>query len=543
MNTLNYKFRNEKYFQTIGFQHAIVSVLDFKKGVISQGNYERDYEQLFDFAIVNQSTGEQYRDNNQLIPRQTFLVIHRIPATEQRAAKLWEPPRNPVVCLEFEENLEEDQWEDPTSLTVGEAKEVNGATIGEAKVMDVETKPDVPRRPNYVCHRCGEAGHWIRNCPTNSIKDFIPVIKRIHAGVPTKLSGVPVENPSEKPSRIIVNGKAILEEELPESKMGIPATFRCDICRSILRLATVVPCCKKPFCKECIMQRIWCGGNCPGCYGTVKAEKLQVDQPLQERVNAYCKQLKQLKQSKKRPKKIMNEYMQRKNVLSTPQVYKQRTAFTSFTHNKKPTVTISCLNCNEQGHVFKDCPKLELKDEPPNVPSFTKVTIPVDLTGSPPPVHFPTFPISWDKALKDVNSTRYLRYLERQHRRSRRKRRRSSSSSSSSSSRSRSRKKSRRRRKRSRAYLKSQRSRRSKSSRSGKSSIRSSVSREYSSNKRKRTRSRSKPSCRKNRGYRKDRLSSDSGVKMEESTTNLSNWPVVRKPPRPVKHERNHRGV
>lgn len=291
------------------------------------------------------------------------------------------------------------------------------------------------------------------------------------------------------------------------------------------------------------MQRIWCGGNCPVCYGTVKGEKLQVDQPLQERVNAFCKQFKTLEQSQKRPKKLMNEYMQRKNVLSLPQVYKQKTTFTSFTHNKKPTITISCLNCNEQGHVFKDCPKLELKDEPPNVPSFTRVTSPLDLTGSPPPVHFPTYPISWDKALKDVNSTRYLRYLERQHRRSRKKRRRSSSSSSSSSSRSRSRKRSRRRRKRSRAYSKSKRSRRSKSSRSGKSSIRSSVSREYSSNKHKRTRSRSKPSCGKSRWDRKDRLISNPRVKKEKNTTKLSNWPVVRKPPRPVKHERNHRGV
>ena len=26
-----------------------------------------------------------------------------------------------------------------------------------------------PPPPNYICHRCGQKGHWIKYCPTNGV--------------------------------------------------------------------------------------------------------------------------------------------------------------------------------------------------------------------------------------------------------------------------------------------------------------------------------------------------------------------------------------
>jgi len=148
---LNYKFRSDQYFQTIGFERALVNVLDFKKGVISQGNYNNiNKEQAFDFAVVDQRTGEEYRDNNMLIPRHTFLVIHQIPANEKRAARLWEPPTNPVVSLlEFEQTLEIEGHEARAASPPCKVKK----TVGEIK-------PEVRDPwPTYICHRCGLQGH------------------------------------------------------------------------------------------------------------------------------------------------------------------------------------------------------------------------------------------------------------------------------------------------------------------------------------------------------------------------------------------------
>jgi len=362
----------------------------------------------------------------------------------------------------------------------------------------------------------------------------------MHYGVPTQHSGVPVENPSEKPSRIIVNGKAICETELSKTKMEIPETFRCDICRSVLRTATVVPCCKKPFCKECILQRISYGGHCPVCHGTIKSEQLHIDKPLQERVNDFSKQLKEGKKNKKIP---MDEYVQKKGVPSIPRT-KPTALCTSFRHNAKPTFIISCLNCNEKGHVFKDCPKLKLKDEPPSEFSSTQVTSPSNIADTPvivlSPKHSPTSPISLDPtpisfdsshriAFNDIQPKRQSQYFKREHRKRRKKRRRLSHSSSSrslSSSRSRTARKRRQRRSRSKSKRKSFRSKSPLSVLS--------VAHDYSSSDhRDRIKNRTESNRRRRRGYSRHRIPSVSGSNVDRHIGKQRIWPVIRKPPRP----------
>jgi len=101
MSTITYKFRNAKSdFHTITFEEPAINVLDFKKGVVSLDKTNlitTTRTSDFDLVVTNQQTGEEYRDNNTLIPRNTLVVIHRVPATSMKAAKLFEPLTNPVV--------------------------------------------------------------------------------------------------------------------------------------------------------------------------------------------------------------------------------------------------------------------------------------------------------------------------------------------------------------------------------------------------------------------------------------------------------------
>jgi len=516
MTTITYKFRSSNYFQTISFERSDVNVLDFKKGVIFQGNFNDTYDdRCFDLVVANQRTGEEYRDNNIFLPRRIFLVVHQVPATEQRAAKLWDPPTNPVIPEIMAETIKAPENISPIEVPIVESKKV----VKEISVC----KPG----PNYVCHRCGIQGHWIRNCPTNDNKSFIPVYKRALEGfgLPTVHSRVPVENPSEKPDRIIINGQAVSESAL--FKIEIPSTFRCDICHGILRVATVVPCCKKSFCKECIMQRIWRGGHCPVCYLIVKADKLQIDKPLQERVNAFSTHY---KREKKKSKVPMDEYVQKKRALSIPQVPTSK--FTSFRHKVKPSFMISCLNCNEKGHVFKDCPKLEVKDCPSSGVTSTQVETPNYVTD--PLVILPdrnSLESSSGKTLEGKWTNRYVIDLEKEYRKSRKKRRRSSYASSSiSSSRSISRKKRKRRRRRARSRSRKRRSRRRKYSPSS-----SPASVDHSSpSHRKQKRGRSRPKQKRSREYRKNQLSSNPGSDSQGNCSDHGDWPVIRKPPPPT---------
>jgi len=529
MTTMTYKLRGEKHFQTITFEGVTVNVLDFKKGVISQGNYnDKNMERSFDFIITNQGTGEEFRDNKCILPRQALLVVHQIPATAKRASKLWEPQTNPVISLDIEEH-----GVDATEEWARINTPSDGAAEANTGVKQAVIKPG----PSYICFRCGVPGHWIRHCPTNNIKDFVPLFLVEQLGVPTKRSGVPIENPSEKPSRIIVNGRAVSESELSNTRMETPTTFRCDICRSTLRDATVVPCCKKPFCKECIMQNIWLGGQCPVCLSIVKADELQADQPLQERIKAHSEQLKRSLKMKKTQK---DEYVQRKSLLSSPQV-KQTAMFMSFRHNNKAMPSISCLNCNEKGHVFMNCPKLQVEEEPPPVVSSSLAKNPSLLDGlssiSPSAKHQITTLISSEsdcKILEETHTKRHSLTFKREYRKVRKNWRRSShKSSSTSSSRSRSRTAKKRRRRRSSQKSRRRRSRRSKSSHS-----RSSESHDYSSSSHYNYKRKIAPSVSNLKRKREDwkGRTLDHRKKEEKRSADHRHWPDIRKPPRPKKY-------
>jgi len=439
MSTITYKFRNAKSdFHTITFEEPAINVLDFKKGVVSLDKTNlitTTRTSDFDLVVTNQQTGEEYRDNNTLIPRNTLVVIHRVPATSMKAAKLFEPLTNPVVPPNsaFKKSIlsiADAEFGSPLYSTDNKKKiEVKSERAAMFHVTEQNraemVKPILGScgfltqpGPNYVCHRCGISGHWIRNCPTNNDKDFVPVMKRLmnSTGLPTTASQVPVEKPgTQNPQRIIVNGQVLMAEEIDlEETELIPASFRCDLCNGILRGATLVPCCKKSFCVECIKQHLHreeSDSKCPTCASILFLDdELEKNESLQKRVDDFRKQQESIRHQRKRIKtstaaksSINDEYIQKKSIFSSAIVQKPTTApkFTSFGTKLSSTTPLSCLNCHESGHVFKDCPKLQdvngrnaQSSRPPPVKHFKKPKAFLNSTPQPiPPNFFP--PLSY----------------------------------------------------------------------------------------------------------------------------------------------------
>jgi len=396
MSTITYKFRNAKSdFHTITFEGPVINVLDLKKGIISQSKFNVEDSARsadFDLVVANQQTGEEYRDNNTLIPRNTLVVIHRVPATSMKAAKLYEPLTNPVVPA-FEVlkksmvSTADSEFGSPVyGDKSGDKAKKNDVEIERSAMFHVQeaNRPEMSKPvpgsggfltqpgPNYVCHRCGVAGHWIRNCPTNNDKNFVPVLKRVmvSTGLPSTAHSIPVEKPgSQKPQRIIVNGKVLLAEDIDlEEKNLVPTSFRCDLCKGLLRTATFVPCCKKSFCEECIRQHMLRGGfesKCPTCANVIgETDELQKNDTLQIRVEDFRKQQEAIRHQRKRIKVSTtkqvekDEYIQKKSSVETKKPASEA-KFTSFGAKLSTTLPLSCLNCHESGHVFKDCPKLQ----------------------------------------------------------------------------------------------------------------------------------------------------------------------------------------
>ncbi|PPQ96278.1 hypothetical protein CVT26_005665 [Gymnopilus dilepis] len=170
---------------------------------------------------------------------------------------------------------------------------------------------DKPLPPSYVCYRCGQKGHWIQDCPTNSDREFDnrPRIKRT-TGIPRSMLKA-VENPNgtELTQGVMVTpeggyvvaqpdlaswqkqvsrSKGLTAAEVREKAPSDPS-LACPIDNKLFRDAVKTPCCNKAYCEECIQTHLLERDFiCPNCGKKIASlDKLTVDKPTRTRVADY----------------------------------------------------------------------------------------------------------------------------------------------------------------------------------------------------------------------------------------------------------------
>lgn len=175
----------------------------------------------------------------------------------------------------------------------------------------------------YICYRCGEKGHWIKECPTNDDPNWEnkPRIKRT-TGIPrsflktvdkpTALSGDGSED-SKPPSGIMVNAegqfviaepdKASWDKFQEKTKSSAAAQkaaalgdkelqdrgLECSIDKRIFIDPMKTPCCEKTYCNECITNAlIESDFTCPGCQTEgVLIDDLKPDDETSVKIKEY----------------------------------------------------------------------------------------------------------------------------------------------------------------------------------------------------------------------------------------------------------------
>jgi protein MPE1 len=178
----------------------------------------------------------------------------------------------------------------------------------------------------YICYRCGEKGHWIKECPTNDDPNWEnkPRIKRT-TGIPrsflktvdkpTALSGDGSED-SKPPSGIMVNAegqfviaepdKASWEQFQAKTKLSAAAQkaaalgdkelqdrgLECSIDKRIFIDPMKTPCCEKTYCNECITNAlIESDFTCPGCQTEgVLIDDLKPDDETSKKITEYLEE-------------------------------------------------------------------------------------------------------------------------------------------------------------------------------------------------------------------------------------------------------------
>jgi len=392
MSHVYYKFKSQKDPSRVIFDGPSISVFDLKREIILLNKLGNGAD--FDLSIYDESTNEgntndsgkgfngiEYTDDNEMIPRATSIIARRLPpskpgkgngakyvsgsavpssrnsrnenfgkrtnqVTAKSSSSIVPMVISSIPGLAHEQPVPSSADNESAAIAMMmSAQSANWDSTQEKMAManpiyykhkkPLAAVPDKPPPTGYICHRCGNKGHWIQACPTNEDPNFDnkPRIKRT-TGIPKtflKKADKPVfdDDGEGKTNGVMVNadGEYVIVE--PDSKswatyqakanasegdiysQPLPAEhsdWECQICGKMAKDATRTPCCKKVFCDECIQSALLESDFvCPGC-GTneILLDSLVLDQDMRLEIAEYVKNWEEGRKSASPPAEIKN---------------------------------------------------------------------------------------------------------------------------------------------------------------------------------------------------------------------------------------------
>nr|XP_024377086.1 E3 ubiquitin ligase PARAQUAT TOLERANCE 3-like isoform X3 [Physcomitrium patens] len=330
---IHFKFRSAVEYDSIDIDGPFISIGSLKEKIVEHKNLGRATD--FDLLITNAQTAEEYSDESFLLPKNTSVIIKRVPASRSKPVlRVEEQPKihgsvadsmvgdygrgtestsqatalsnvgmdslddfgvdlyaipEPVVSkADLDENTRiaamvnttATEWQRQTHEGLGGGRgsgrggygRGSAARGGGGRAFGRATPPQ-----GYVCHRCGQPGHFIQHCPTNGDPTYDMRKMKPPVGIPkTRLKAdqegsyilpdgsVAVMQPDEsvfaKEADALLAIRPIYSEPPPELK--------CPLCGTIFKDAVMIPCCQYSFCDKCIRDELIAKGKCPQCEST-----------------------------------------------------------------------------------------------------------------------------------------------------------------------------------------------------------------------------------------------------------------------------------
>ena len=367
-SSIFFRFKSQKEPLQITFDGTSLSVFEVKREIISLSklgdgtdfdleiysadNNESKYTSDSRTLWTAELTRAEYDDDTTQIPRSTTVIARRLPAARPGAGRAAR-----YVTGKMPVNAKNAHRIESTATASGRNAATTNSTINGGKGMTEEEKlqailnandqtwkaeqeamshkpvvrsynkqaavPDKPLPPGYICHRCGEKGHWIQACPTNNDPNFDgrPKFRRT-TGIPRSFLKV-VEKPTEvgEDGKIDVsklpqgvmytaNGEWVIAEpdkatwdkiqekqnaateKAKEAASGDQELrdrgLECSIHKGMFVEPTKTPCCGKTYCRDCIENALLDGDLlCPNCGQQVLLDKLETDDEMVAKMKAY----------------------------------------------------------------------------------------------------------------------------------------------------------------------------------------------------------------------------------------------------------------
>ncbi|KAK0488962.1 DWNN domain-containing protein [Armillaria novae-zelandiae] len=366
-----YKFNSRRDESRVTFDGTGISVFDLKRDIILANNMGKAND--FDLYIYDSTSKQEYKDDSEIIPRSSYVIVKRLPASRPGKGKASMyiagagnvvPTSEPVsrngstwhkgaLSKRFDGKDETPQKLPTTptaplpvasSVTKGDEAAAMAAMFQAQTANWEETQekmshaqriynnargtgfsrggkphsahqpyqvPDRPLPPSYVCYRCGQKGHWIKDCPTNNDREYDnkPRIKRT-TGIPRSMLKA-VENPVgaqigqgvmvtpeggyvvAQPDiaswqKQVSRAKALTAADVRE-RVPTDASLVCPIDNKLFRDAVKTPCCGTIYCEECIQTHLLERDFiCPNCAKKIASlDELFADKPMRTKVTDY----------------------------------------------------------------------------------------------------------------------------------------------------------------------------------------------------------------------------------------------------------------
>lgn len=336
---IHFKFKSALEYDSLPFEGNGLLLWELKKEISQAKRLGSSTD--YDLLITNAQTNEDYTDENQLVPKNTSVVVRRIPGTGRKpfvpavrpshpASKpaisnppIIHPPTGGVATASSAEGDLIKKMLQQTSHHWERASEEHAITaslqqqsglkrfiprVSSKTVQNLSQQQRVPPS-TYICFRCGQKGHYINACPANADpSSATPATQqriRKTTGIPKSFLQ-PVESVAEAGGNAMISGDGTLVAVTPQHAVwerlnaqkrnqseAVPEQLQCPICSRLLRDAVSVPCCRKTFCDDCIREALLTPEkrekfSCPECgAASVYPDELQSNERVRRLVASH----------------------------------------------------------------------------------------------------------------------------------------------------------------------------------------------------------------------------------------------------------------
>jgi E3 ubiquitin-protein ligase RBBP6 len=178
--SVRYKFKNDLAYTTLNTDGFHISVRDIKKAIVQAKKFGRITD--FDLLVSESNTEEVFGNEDDLIPKNTTLIIARHPLP-QGQKKIWEEEKSAALnsatvasndgksgsSVLFKSNMsktdlsEEDKISQMMSNSAEMYNQKNWLLLKGRHAYAGQKAPNT-----YKCNKCNQLGHFIYDCPQNN---------------------------------------------------------------------------------------------------------------------------------------------------------------------------------------------------------------------------------------------------------------------------------------------------------------------------------------------------------------------------------------